>query len=272
MERLRALISEIHRRSVWQALELNPFITRQIATTFGVLRRWDEANAVEDRMRVLRPEDIGAWLALGTIPYRQGKTEEARAEIERAVEAGAGQSRVPRYLAMTYVAERRYDEALALLESDRHQDFMNDDFMEPRTLQLARVLDLVGRAEEAGEAYRAAQSWLEARLAEEPDHAYGHAALGLALAGLGERERAMEAGRRAMELQPLDHDAFAGTYVMDLVAGIYAEVGESHVAIDLIEQLLERPSFMTVPRLQMEPTWDSLRGDPRFQALLQRYG
>ena len=92
--------------------------------------------------------------------------------------------------------------------------------------------------------------------------------MGLTFAGLGERDAAVEAGLRALELWPLEQDTLVGAFFVDLLAAIYSKVGDVEAAIDLIENLMDRPSFLTVPRLRMEPDWDPLRAHPRFHALV----
>lgn len=147
----------------------------------------------------------------GTILYRQGAVAEARTDIERVIAAGYSGSRAAVYLSMTYIAERRFDEALSILESPGHQNAVADETMHSRDLAIAEAMDLAGRSQEARENYQAAREWLEDQLNEEPDHASGHSTLGLALAGLGETDAAIEAGLRALELRSLEKDAFGST-------------------------------------------------------------
>jgi hypothetical protein len=59
-------------------------------------------------------------------------------------------------------------------------------------------------------------------------------------------------------------------YVIDL-AHIYTIVGEDEAALDQIEYLLANPSWISAPFLRMDPRWNRLRDDPRFQALLEKY-
>ena len=63
----------------------------------------------------------------------------------------------------------------------------------------------------------------------------------------------------------------AGPEITAGVAEVYGIVGENGRAIELLDSLLGRPSAVTVPILKLSPAWDSLRGDPRFQALLDKY-
>jgi hypothetical protein len=59
---------------------------------------------------------------------------------------------------------------------------------------------------------------------------------------------------------------------MEGVAQVYAILGEKDRAIEVLNGLLSRPSAMTVQALRVNPIWDPLRSDPRFQALIDKYG
>jgi serine/threonine-protein kinase len=56
------------------------------------------------------------------------------------------------------------------------------------------------------------------------------------------------------------------------VAEVYCIVGENDRAIEVLDGLLSRPSNVTVPGLKVNPIWDPLRNDPRFQSLIDKYG
>jgi hypothetical protein len=70
---------------------------------------------------------------------------------------------------------------------------------------------------------------------------------------------------------PLSKDALYGIpNVIDL-AHIYMLLGEPEKAVPVLESLLSRPSWISVPWLKMDPRWNPLRGNPRFEALLAKY-
>jgi serine/threonine-protein kinase len=96
--------------------------------------------------------------------------------------------------------------------------------------------------------------------------------LGVAYAGLGRRQDAVNAGEAAVGLLPVSRDALSGTLRIPGLAKIYMMVGEYEAAIDALEELLSIPSNISVERLRIDPTWNPLRDHPRFQALLERYG
>jgi serine/threonine-protein kinase len=104
-----------------------------------------------------------------------------------------------------------------------------------------------------------------------PDDPGRHAQLGAVLAGLGKKEDAINEGRKAVELLPESQDAFDGPQATAALAEIYACVGEHDEALRLLDHLLTVPSGLTVPTLKVDPVWDPLRKDPRFQALIDKY-
>jgi serine/threonine-protein kinase len=74
-----------------------------------------------------------------------------------------------------------------------------------------------------------------------------------------------------VELLPIEKDAYTGTEILKASAQILAEVGEREKALDQLETLLSIPSLISVPLIKLEPSWDPLRDDPRFQTLLEKY-
>ena len=101
-----------------------------------------------------------------------------------------------------------------------------------------------------------------------PDDASRHVTLGMILAGLGEKDSAIAEGKRAVELLPESQDAFDGPKMTLMLAQIYAWTGENDPALQLLERSLITPAGVTAPSLKLDPIWDPLRTDPRFQALV----
>jgi tetratricopeptide (TPR) repeat protein len=103
-----------------------------------------------------------------------------------------------------------------------------------------------------------------------PTEAEYHALLGIADAGLGRKTEAIREGLAAVELLPVTKDALSGPRLQINLARIYCLTGEQDKAIDRLEYLLTIPSEISVPRLRVEPAWDMLRGNPRFQKLVAK--
>ena len=69
----------------------------------------------------------------------------------------------------------------------------------------------------------------------------------------------------------LNEDALDGPKTTIALAQIYTWTGETDQALQLLERSLSTPSGVTIPLLRLDPMWDLLRSDPRFQALIDRY-
>jgi TolB-like protein len=141
----------------------------------------------------------------------------------------------------------------------------------PRKLRLAWAYDAMGEKAKARDAYTSVRDDYRHKVDARPGDWDAHATLGLASAGLGIKDEAIAEGRRAAELLPLSRDAFAGTEYLQHLAHIYAVVGEKDQAIAELKKLLAVPAglSLSLAMLRVDPTWDSLRDDPRFKALLK---
>ena len=75
-----------------------------------------------------------------------------------------------------------------------------------------------------------------------------------------------------MSQLPVTRDAVGGVELVERFARIYVLAGDHEHALDELAFLLEIPSPVTVAVLRLDPVWDPLRDDARFQALLERFG
>jgi tetratricopeptide (TPR) repeat protein len=147
----------------------------------------------------------------------------------------------------------------------------------PRSYFLGCVAVAHGEPERARGTLDEARVIMEAELANTPQEPFRHAQLGLLYAFLGRKEDALRAGRRAVELWPIEKDAIYGAQMLGLLAVIYAWTGERDQALDLVERLLVTPASVlpafegsiTLAELRLRWQWDPLRADPRFQKILQ---
>jgi serine/threonine-protein kinase len=98
-----------------------------------------------------------------------------------------------------------------------------------------------------------------------------YSAIGHAFAVLGRMEEAVRAAEYATELMPTSKDSITGPHVSIELAKVYAQVGETDKVLVLIDELLSIPCDLSVGLLRLDPVWDPLRDNPRFQALLEKY-
>ncbi len=242
-----------------------------VSETLWWMRRYPEAAAVADQAIALGPEQ--AWPYL-TKAYNllSWKGRAGVAEVRRAAEL------VPReheFWVWTWywveALDGRYDESLKVLDTYR------DDWIRlkieaiPRVFFAALAHGWLGQNGRAHEEMETASRMLEAAVRAVPDDGRYHSSLGVAYAALGRRQDAVREGMRGAELLPVTKDSVYGIpHVIDL-AHIYTLLGEKEHALAQLEFLLSHPGWISAPWLQADPRFESLRGNPRFQALLTKY-
>ena len=137
-------------------------------------------------------------------------------------------------------------------------------------LAKARIRRFDGDARAARVYFDSAARVLERRSSARPDDPALHASLALAHAGLGRREDAIREGRRAVELRPPAKDTWYGVDMLRNLAVVYATLGEADSTVKQLRTLLAVPSWISVPLLRADPTWDPVRRNPGFQALVEK--
>ena len=133
---------------------------------------------------------------------------------------------------------------------------------------LARMTKDEARARTAFEAARAQQ---EKIVQAQPDYGPALCVLGLIDAALGRKDLALDEGRRAIALTPLEKDVFNGSRVLQYFAITAAWAGEKELALQQLEAGLRAPAasaMLSYGALKLLPFWDPLRGDPRFEKIV----
>ena len=263
-----------------KAAELSPNETwplQNLAINYGAQRDFKAARETIDRALKLAPESLTLWSMKAQLEFAEDGTFNV---ADRAAEymashqiPGTKRAWLECALAQTLLLERRYTEALQ--KAERVDDAALEDEPDGFTMKygvigIARTMlhDDAG----AKEALLKAKERVEKEVREAPDDFKRHSKLALILAWLGEKDAAVAEAKRATELLPESVDAFDGPSATETLAEVYAAVGESDKAIDLLEGLLARPSPVTPALLRMSPVWDSLRTHPRFIELLKKSG
>jgi TolB-like protein/Flp pilus assembly protein TadD len=169
--------------------------------------------------------------------------------------------------------ERKFPEALQLLERFRGETMITTTTApRPKALLEGLIHLLQGDRTKAQPELEHARLISEKLLREAPEDSARHAQHGLILAALRQKEEAIAEGKRAVELLPESQDALDGPQATANLAEIYACTGEFDDAFRLLDHLFSVPSNLTVPIFKLDPAWDPLRHDPRYQALIDKYG
>jgi tetratricopeptide (TPR) repeat protein len=256
-----------------RAFDLSPRDAGPIGSTAWVLfttRRYPEAIAAADQAINLAPDTRWPYLYKAlTLWSWKGSATGTRAVLEALPDTAGGWERWAWFWQEMY--EGRYDDAIGRLESTTDGWIRLKMWARPNSLFAAQAYELLGEPELARRSYEISRSLLEPEVLASPEDPRLRSSLGIVYAALGRKEDAIREGIRATELLPRSMDGFYYLpYVVDL-AHIYTILGENEAALDQIEYLLSNPSWISAPFLEMDPRWDPLRDDPRFQTLLEKY-
>jgi tetratricopeptide (TPR) repeat protein len=252
-----------------QAERLDPrsvSAARRVGVTLFLLRRYPEAITSLDRAIALSPSNVNAIEYRAMASLGQGDLAGARAVLRSATKD------VERTALVAYVAQ--YNDLGWVLDEEQHALLLRltpDAFDGDRAaleICLAQAYAVKGDAANTRAHAEEARKGFEDQLREAPDDDQRHILMGLAFAYLGKKEEAVREGLRAVELMPIAKDAISGAYDQNVLARIYILIGEPEKALDRLEPLLKIPGPLSPGWLKIDPNFDPLRGNPRFQKLV----
>ena len=251
----------------------NAMILDQLALNYMALRNFDAADKTLDRAIAAAPQAFGpvgfkAYLAV----LSKGDLTLAEKQLSSIAADNDPNGMVTWMRWWLLMLQRNFPEALAVAEKFPGETLIVETTAPvPKALLKGIIHRLQGDKPKAQIEFEQARIVSEKLLREAPEDPARHAQHGLILAALGRKQEAIAEGKRAVELLPESQDAFDGPKITASLAEIYALTGESDEAFRLIDHLLQVPNGLTVPTLKLDPEWDPLRKDPRFQALIDKY-
>ena len=133
---------------------------------------------------------------------------------------------------------------------------------------LAETYALLGDTAKAHIYADSARLAFEQQLRVTPQDGPLHVFVGLMLGYLGQKAAAIREGRRGVALLPITRDAVEGAYLQHYLGRIYILVGEPEKALDQLEPLLKIPYYLSPGWLKIDPNFDPLRRNPRFERLV----
>ncbi|MFC1793419.1 protein kinase [Planctomycetota bacterium] len=258
--------------NITKASELDPLsssLAMALGNTFRDIRKFTEAERYYERAILLAPDEDHPHLRKASLYLVwKGSTQEARAALERASQYInlSDNERIVNLLFRLDLLERNYQGALAglPLESPATDALSYSD-----ALRYAQIYGFMEDQKSAKKYYGQAMQILESKVKEYPNKPGFHGMLGIAYAGLGLEEDAIQEGERAVELLPYTKNSEYSFIATKDLAYIYMMVGKFDAAIDQIKYLLSIPGELSIPLLEIDPAWNPLRKHPRFKKLLE---
>jgi TolB-like protein/Flp pilus assembly protein TadD len=259
-----------------KAAELDPknsSVLLNLGYNYMATRNFEAADKIFDRGIEAAPESFGSRALKSELAIRwKGDISVAEKELASVPPEVDPQGLVTLGRAGVLTLQRKFKEALQVIQQFRGETLLVRPGTTCPKASLEGTLYLyLDDKVDAHSAFERARIIAERLVRESPDDAARHGQLGLILAGLGQKDAAIAEGKRAVELLPESQDAFDGPEVTAELAQIYAWTGEHDQAFGLLDHLLVVPNGITIPGLKLDPIWDPLRKDPRFQALIDKY-
>jgi TolB-like protein/Tfp pilus assembly protein PilF len=236
-------------------------------------RKFETADKILDRAIVAVPQSfVSRGLKAYLTVLWKGDIRSAENELSSFPPEVDPDGRVTAARIWLFSLQRKFSDALQVAHQFRGETLANPSTAPcPKAFSEGVLYLNLGDKVKARTAFERARVVSEQLLRESPDDAARHAQHGAILAGLDQKQEAINEGKRAVELLPESQDAFDGPQITTSLAEIYAWVGEQDQAFRLLEHLLDVPSSLTIWLLRLDPVWDPLRKDPRFQALIDKY-
>jgi len=254
-----------------RSIELDPrnFHTiQQLALTYQLQHRYADQLRALDRALTIVPDDLSTLVLRAWVPadWRGDLRpfDQLRATLMEKDPAAANDIEDINYA----LCERTPDAITRTLASYPADGNVYNGIKYPRAYWEGVVARWRGEKEKASLAFAEAKRQVEEVAAKQPDFPAVLSLLGLIDAGLERKDDALREARRACELLPMTADAVDGVAYAANLAQVYVWTGEKDLALDQLERVERVPNFVSYGYLKLQPIWDPLRGDPRFEKIV----
>jgi TolB-like protein/class 3 adenylate cyclase/Flp pilus assembly protein TadD len=254
----------------------NVYLITQHASNYIYLRRFPEALRKLDEVLHITPDDLDALTLKASIAQAEGDLPRASALLG-PLHPAADDSTALQTQVYQAILERRPAQMISRLREilarpDPELSYFNGDLR----FWLGWAQEVAGDHVVANESWRQARSELESLLKEQPENESLIEDLALINMSLGDKAAALALSERAIAANPPEKDALIGPISLEILARVAARTGEPDRAIAALQKLLSVPYAgvagnipLTAALLRLDPMFDPLRNDRRFQKLCQ---
>jgi TolB-like protein/class 3 adenylate cyclase/Tfp pilus assembly protein PilF len=255
----------------------NVSLLTQSAVNYSARRRFPEARRKLDQVLDIIPDDVDTLANKASIAQAEGDLPRASALLA-PLQPTATDRLTLRIKTYQAILERRPAQIIPLLKEVWAKPDPAIGYINPEQhFWLGWAQEIAGDHSAAEETWRQVRSEEESFLKEQPDNYRLMADLALTDMGLGDKAAALTLAERAVVANPIEKDNQLGLFLLEVLARVAAGTGEPDRAIAALQQLLSKPFFsalatpstLTPALLRLDPMFDPLRNDPRFQKLCE---
>ena len=250
----------------------NPEFIKQLAVNYLCLRRNRDFERTYDRVITLRPEEKPLLMlekAFLTIVAKGDLTSFRAALGGLAVSMKHDKRTGSRRFAYAVLA-RDWTMAKEIVSDSSNEElyFSEAEALVPRSCLQIWLAQVQGDFPRMPADFAAARDQLCRKVEAHPEDSALLSALGLIDGALGRAQEAIKEAKRAVEMLPISEDAWDGPSLVYNLAAVYALTNQPSLAFEQLSFLVETLGGMFYGQLKLDPAWDPLRQDPRFERLL----
>ncbi|MBN2184001.1 MAG: protein kinase [Candidatus Krumholzibacteriota bacterium] len=250
---------------------MDAVLSVELANTYLTLRNPAKTLEYADKSIAIDPQDHwGYFIKSGAYVIGMGDVRRAWETLEACPDKTAMPMIWGKYY--LHLFDRDYQAVLDMFEGSAFDVVYLQNSYLPVSMLKGNACRLMGDSGRAVAFYGEALVLLEDAVRENPEDPRIHSSLGTTYAGLGRKEEAIAAGRKAMEIYPITMDAILGVDRLLDMAEIYTVSGENDAAIRLIREILSMPAIYTIRCFELDPRYDGLRDEPEYQQLVREFG
>jgi serine/threonine protein kinase/Tfp pilus assembly protein PilF len=249
----------------------NPEILEQLKNSYASLRRYGDCAEIFDRMIALMPEDSTLKVQkVGALFEGNADLVSYRAALETLPAPIKDDKDFISERIIMAVFARDWTAAKEILNSSPNKEFYfyNTWWEVPRECLQIWLAHTQGDGSALTVGDRAAREQLKQKVTTHPEEPALLSTLGMIDAFLGRKEEAIQEARRAVEMLPISRDALDGPPLVEDLAVVYASTNEVGLALQALATLVKIPNGISYGDLKLNPNWDPLRKDPRFDRLM----
>jgi tetratricopeptide (TPR) repeat protein len=259
-----------------EAIALDPrnvLSIHDLADTTGLSRQFSASEKAYDRLIELLPDQPILKVEKAFRRYfENGDAGPARSALAALPASLADDANVLGWRLDQALSDRDWRKAKEIIEklkgSEDVSQFAYARRSAPAGCYSTLIARLQGEATESNPIFAEVREQLNQKVKKSPDNANLLSLLAVVDALLSNKAAAVSEAKRAVEILPISRDALDGAAVMTNLAVVYAWTDEFDLAFETLVPLTKMPCGLTYGQLKLEPYWDPLRKDPRFDKLL----